>query len=226
MARQAMIITANVSLILFASLAALWIAVSRVVPQRSVAIGRLIAVTVASDPQPPATCASIRQFFTPRQSFMAADTDGDGQVSAAEQQAWITKYLSTLQASVDGQQRPVVLERASPFSREQFLVSMRQAVSLTLRLDYDLKPAEEHRFKLVDGLNIVGYDEYYISYGDAPGVVVLVNTVSPPPGWPMAKTCWPTCGFCPTGANGTALIFSRSMSDGQRNPLTWVSHTV
>src|SRR5207247_1439816 len=105
------------------------------------------------------------------QVFRTIDTDGDGQISPQEQQAWISKYLSTLQASVDGQSRRVELERASSFSQEQFLISMRQAVSLTLRLNYDLQPAEEHHFKLVDGLNVVGYDEYYISYGDAPGVV-------------------------------------------------------
>src|SRR5436309_3436832 len=55
------------------------------------------------------------------QVYGTIDTDGDGAVSAAEQQAWITKYLSTLQVSVDGVSRPVVLERATPFSREQFL---------------------------------------------------------------------------------------------------------
>jgi ABC-type nickel/cobalt efflux system permease component RcnA len=60
------------------------------------------------------------------------------------------------------------------------LLSMRTPVSVTLTLAYDLPSAEEHRFKLVDGSNYVGYDEYYISYADSPGVLVTANDTTGP----------------------------------------------
>ncbi len=114
------------------------------------------------------------------QLFRTIDTDGDGTASPQEQQAWIKNYISKLQITVDDQPQTAELARASDLNQQPFLLSMRDPVSLTLKLGYDLKNAEEHRFKLVDGSNYVGYDEYYISYQDSPGVLVTANDTTGP----------------------------------------------
>jgi ABC-type nickel/cobalt efflux system permease component RcnA len=114
------------------------------------------------------------------QVFRTVDTDGDGTASPAEQQAWVTAYAGKLQITLDDQ--PVVpqVTQAADLNQEPFLLSMRTPVSITLALTYDLTNAEEHRFKLVDGSNYVGYDEYYISYEDSPGIIVTANDTTGP----------------------------------------------
>jgi len=114
------------------------------------------------------------------QVFRTIDTGGDGTASPAEQQAWINAYLAKLQITVDGQPQGAAVTRVSDFNQEPLLLSMRTPVSVTLTLAYDLTNAEEHRFKLVDGSNYVGYDEYYISYADSPGVLVTANDTTGP----------------------------------------------
>ena len=109
------------------------------------------------------------------QIMRTIDPAGPAEPAAAAQQAWIGHYVAGLDVSVDGQPRPLTLVRASDLSEANFLVSMRQAVSLTLMLSYDLGPAEEHTFRLTDHSNYVGYDEYYISYADSPGIIVTTN---------------------------------------------------
>ena len=61
-----------------------------------------------------------------------------------------------------------MLVQAADLNQEPLLLSMRTPVSVTLKLAYDVKSVGEHRFKLVDGSNYVGYDEYYVSYRGQP----------------------------------------------------------
>ncbi len=114
------------------------------------------------------------------QVFRTIDTDGDGTVSPAEQQAWVNSYIAKLQITVDDQPEEPGLGRVSDLNQEPLLLSMRTPVSVTLTLAYDLKPGEAHRFKLIDGSNYVGYDEYYISYQDSPGVLITANDTTGP----------------------------------------------
>jgi ABC-type nickel/cobalt efflux system permease component RcnA len=114
------------------------------------------------------------------QVLRTVDTDGDGTASPAEQQAWIKSYLAHLQITLDGQPVAAEVTRASDLNQEPLLLSMRTPVSVTLALTYTLANAEEHRFKLIDGSNYVGYDEYYISYEDSPGILVTANDTTGP----------------------------------------------
>src|SRR5256885_1193494 len=80
-----------------------------------------------------------------RRVFRYRDTDGDGLVSEAERDAWVQAYLATRTVQVEGQARPIQLVRVSPVRKEQWALSMRQAVSLPRRLDFPLPPADDHR---------------------------------------------------------------------------------
>jgi len=115
------------------------------------------------------------------QVYRQIDTNGDGVTQPPERQAWLDKYLANMRFTVDDQPATMGLVGASSADQRNFVISMQHPVTVTMQLTFTLPtdapnatPADHH-FVLSDNTNYVGYDEYNLSWEDAPGAITTAH---------------------------------------------------
>jgi len=120
------------------------------------------------------------------QILRLVDSDGNGTVAPAERQGWLDRYLAGMHFTMDDQPVAVGLVGAAAIDAPTLLNSMRKPITVTLQLTYTLaldppgKTPADHHFVLADNTNYVNYDEYYASWEDDAGAVILSHDLTQP----------------------------------------------
>ena len=95
--------------------------------------------------------------------YKQIDTNGDGQTSEDERQAWYHAHPSKLRIFLDDVEQKASLSQAPAMSKEDLLLSIEKPLGVSYTIKLASPIAGKHRIKLEYGDNYLTYDEYYIS---------------------------------------------------------------
>lgn len=96
--------------------------------------------------------------------YRQLDTDGNGEMSEAERQAWVSGHHSKLGLALNNQKLDYTLSAVPAVSREDLLLSINNPVVVTYTATLpEPVAAGKQRIQITYGDNYLSYDEYYVS---------------------------------------------------------------
>ncbi|HST04147.1 MAG TPA: hypothetical protein VLQ48_05365 [Chloroflexia bacterium] len=100
------------------------------------------------------------------QVYRTIDTNGDGQTSQSESEAWFQAHPATLGLTLDGTALQPSISQAPSISLSDLIQSIDHPIKVVYTATWSEPIAGKHRIQITYGDNYLDFDEYFISVAD------------------------------------------------------------